>query len=186
MLAQTCSTSLSLLGHSCPAITMNVYQHIRRDRVAGAAVNDWEPIPTPPDRPPACPRHLVGAARTAWRRLAPALHAKGLLTRWDVELLASYCVALMQERHAFEEWEDDGFAVTITTAQGRIRHPALAAMREAHATMLSISKRFGFMPSDRAGIRNPERPKASKDAILRPRRVHDPEPSGPTDPRSER
>jgi len=26
-----------LLGHSSPAITMNVYQHVRRDRLAGAA-----------------------------------------------------------------------------------------------------------------------------------------------------
>ena len=26
-----------LLGHSSPAITMNVYQHVRRERLAGAA-----------------------------------------------------------------------------------------------------------------------------------------------------
>ena len=116
-------------------------------------INRHEPRPDPLLSPPEAPKHLQGDARSAWKRLAPQLHAKGLLTSWDLALFEAYCTAYQLHRVAQRELEADGGAVTVRYGGRRAKHPALQIIRDAAATMLSISKRFGLTPADRADIR---------------------------------
>ena len=139
----------------------------RRDRI-----NESEPKPTPRDRPPSCPSHLKGDARKLWRRLAPELHRKQLLTDWDLQMLEAWCVQYAIARRAEAEWAQDGYAVTIRSYRGqRVKHPALQTMRDAATVMLSISKRFGFTPADRAGISMPEVGEGEATDLMTPKRV---------------
>jgi P27 family predicted phage terminase small subunit len=135
-------------------------------------INRSEPKPEPRDRPPSCPSYLKGEGRNEWRRRAPDLHQKGLLTDWDLPLFEQWCIQVQVKHQAYTEWAADGFAATVTGYRGgTIKHPALQAMRDAATTMLSISKRFGFTPSDRAGIEMPKVPSGRRQELETPQRV---------------
>lgn len=53
------------------------------------AWNHAEPVPE--GGMPTCPRHLSGAAKTEWKRLAASLHRMGVLTVVDRAAMAAYC-----------------------------------------------------------------------------------------------
>ena len=151
---------------------MRVLHGDRKDRI-----NDNEPRPRPREKPPSCPSHLKGEARREWRRRASDLFAKGLLTDWDLQLFEQWCIQCHVYHQAYDAWARDDFAPTIESYRGqRVKHPALQSMRDAAATMLSISKRFGFTPADRAGIDMPEIPDGEALELMTPTRVRDPRP----------
>lgn len=73
---------------------------------------------------PEAPSYLPGAAKREWQRVAPTLHAKGLLRTVEVELLAAYAQAVGE----IEESEK-GIAGELRLARRTVR--VLGARREA-------------------------------------------------------
>ena len=65
-------------------------------------LNKNEPQPARTPEPPECPSFLGSYALDEWCRIAPELHALGLLTALDVMPLSAYCVACQHWREAEE------------------------------------------------------------------------------------
>ncbi len=167
------------MGERGPAPRPNNVRHLhgeQKDRI-----NENTPKPEPRERPPSCPSYLKGEARREWRRRAPELHRKGLLTDWDLRMFEQWCIQVQIYHQAYGEWAEADFAATVAGYRGgAVKHQALQSMRDAATTMLSISKRFGFTPSDRAGIEMPKVPSGRRQELETPRRVLTRDPAGKT------
>jgi P27 family predicted phage terminase small subunit len=134
--------------------------------------NTREPQPRIVVDVPACPDGLDAIARQEWGRIAPELHRLGLLTVMDLPMLEQWCAALHVAKNAYAEWRADAFAVKVRAKNGAFtRHPSIGALESAQERMLSISRRFGFTPSDRAGIQGPEVTDAEVESLFTPVRV---------------
>jgi len=105
------------------------------------------------------PRGLGAKAAAVWRRLAPDLVDKHVLTTWDVDLFAAFCDAVVEyqalksirNRHRRDTYQHDQF--TGVGSQGQlVRSPYWSAQNEALERMMKLSARFGLSPSDRAGL----------------------------------
>jgi P27 family predicted phage terminase small subunit len=118
-----------------------------------------EPEPTIPSEPPEPPSFLLPAAKDEWHRVAGELHALGLLTVLDVNLLAAYCESFgrwQQAETMLAEMADrnpDTGALTVKTAAGnRMFNPLLQIARNAAADMLKFASEFGLSPVARTRI----------------------------------
>jgi P27 family predicted phage terminase small subunit len=96
---------------------------------------------------PGAPDWLPPNAQAEWRRAAPELHARSLLTRDVLATLESYCVAVGQVREYEEIMTAEGRLVA--TEDGPKPHPAFrmqgAAMREARL----LAAELGLTPHRR-------------------------------------
>ncbi len=117
-----------------------------------------EPEPLIPDTPPSPPDFLSEAAVNEWWRIAPDLHALGLLTVLDVMPLAAYC-------QAFAHWIDaerllaamaDKDATSGLLVRGQagspIANPLLKVARAAARDMLRVAGEFGLTPGCRSRL----------------------------------
>jgi P27 family predicted phage terminase small subunit len=97
------------------------------------------------------PAGLTERAAAEWRRLAPDLVAKGVLTVWDVSLFVTYCDAVAQYENARRAVAEDGI---LTTGQkgNQVTNPAVRVQRDAAETMRRVGALFGLTPSDRAHL----------------------------------
>lgn len=86
-----------------------------------------------------------------WKRLAPTLQARGVLTDWDVDAFAAFCTAVVHHRRAVKLVNDEGIAPRV--GKVRTKHPALQVVRDQAALMVTLGGRFGLTPADRAGIK---------------------------------
>lgn len=110
----------------------------------------------PAGRCPEAPAWLPVAAKLEWRRSAPELHRRGLLTNDSRATLEAYCIAVGQVREAEKLMQAEGRIVQTTT--GPKTHPAFriqqGAMREARllAAELALTpqrrKANGAVPED--------------------------------------
>ncbi len=113
---------------------------------------------------PAMPKHLVGAARSEWKRIAPLLIELRLLTELDRAALAMYCqawgelVALQQQINAAaREAEQDGRPATdamwAKLPSGIARPSVLVKLRDdAEARTERMLGHFGLSPSQRSRV----------------------------------
>ncbi len=76
----------------------------RKDRI-----NTSEPSPAAAEVRP--PDWLGGEALGVWRRLAPDLERKGVLSAWDVEAFAVYCDAAVRHVKSVERLDVEGEVV---------------------------------------------------------------------------
>jgi len=90
------------------------------------------------------------SALDVWQRLAPDMVAKKVLTAWDVEAFAVYCVSVVGYRRAAVEMAKYG--MTRETAQGVVKNPAVTAMKDCADLMNRYGAKFGLTPSDRAAL----------------------------------
>src|SRR6516225_3251030 len=95
-----------------------------------------EPQPAIPPEPPEPPGFLKPAAKDEWHRVAPEVHALGLLTVLDINLLAAYCESFARWQQAetilaeMTEQDPETGALTIKTAAGsRMFNPLLQVAR---------------------------------------------------------
>ena len=145
-----------------PAPTrLKLLSGVRADRI-----NPAEPEPDPglPD-PPAV---LGKVARAEWARMAPQLHAMGILSRVDGQALAIYCTHY--ERWAEAEAQVRKFGLLVPTAGGSVKaSPYLAIAAAAMRDMMRILAEFGCTPSSRSRVRLPDvaEPEDEIDAFLR-------------------
>ncbi|GAA3877926.1 P27 family phage terminase small subunit [Saccharothrix violaceirubra] len=125
----------------------------RKDRI-----NHDEPVPAAGEVEP--PAWMVAVHQLAddgeesalqvWRRLAPDLIAKKVLTPWDVEAFAVYCTSVVGYRRAAIEVAVEG--MTTRGSQGVVKNPAVTAMKDCADLMNRYGAKFGLTPSDRAAL----------------------------------
>lgn len=106
---------------------------------------------------PSAPAWLTAQAKAEWKRAAPELFGRKLLTDDTQAMLESYCVAAGMVREAEEIMAKEGRI--ITTEKGLSPHPAFrmqsAAMREARL----LAAELGLTPH-RRGLRGDAERKA--------------------------
>lgn len=113
-------------------------------------LNRDEPVPTSTDDLTVAPAELPDGAKAVWERLAPDLLDKKVLTPWDVDQFAAYCVAVSQYNECRVRMGDQ-FVVEGSMGQ-MVKSPYWAQMNEALMQMMRLSARFGLTPADRAGL----------------------------------
>ncbi len=124
---------------------LKVVKGEREDRI-----NRNEPVPAVGDVPKA-PSWLSGAAKVMWRRLAPDLHRKGVLTPWDVDAFAVVCSSYVTWRQAQQLVDSEG--VLVEGYRGSmVKHPAAQVARDSWQTFMQAASRFGLSPSDRSKL----------------------------------
>ena len=114
------------------------------------------PLPANEPRPsagrlPSAPRFLGEEARKEWKRLAPRLHAVGLLTEADHDALALYCETWATWKRAEEQVRRKG-EVVKTTNGNVIQNPYLAIANRAKRDALLLLREFGMTPSARSRV----------------------------------
>jgi P27 family predicted phage terminase small subunit len=119
--------------------------------------------PDPPAGSVSPPEYLDLDALGVWRRLAPSLEVRGILTRWDVDAFAAYCTAVVHHRRAVDAVNRAGIIVG-RGAQAH-KHPALQVVRDQAALLVTLGGRFGLTPSDRSSIKLPEAPQDGDDLL---------------------
>jgi P27 family predicted phage terminase small subunit len=127
---------------------------VRSDRI-----NPCEPVPE--GRPPRCPSDLSPEAQRVWRRLAPDLYRRGVLTAWDVDLFAFFCDLVV------ETWQARAFLTGGLLVKGRrdgvITHPAWKIYRDGIIELRGLAREFGLTPSARSMIQILGPPEPSPD-----------------------
>jgi P27 family predicted phage terminase small subunit len=125
--------------------------------------------PMPDTEMPEAPEHLDKYAREEWDRLAPGLHALGILYEVDRGPFAAYCKAYSLWRRAEEslakksESNPDLGMVQVTKSGNIIQHTLLGVANKAAADMVRYAAEFGLTPSARARLAiDPGRGKKSK------------------------
>lgn len=122
-------------------------------------VNRNEPLPQASASPPEVPKWLTRrVARTTWRRLAPKLWERGVLTEWDLELFGNLCNLIAINREADERMgEDLVIEAELETRIGtlytkrQVNH-AWQVFRDSGNMIRQLAPQFGLTPSGRAGI----------------------------------
>jgi P27 family predicted phage terminase small subunit len=100
------------------------------------------PLPAEPLEPPA---YLTEYALEEWRRLAPELHALGLLMELDLTTFAVYCDAVAQWRRATEG---------LAAAGGDPTCPLMRVVQDAGRHLLKVAGEFGLTPVARSRIKS--------------------------------
>jgi len=103
-------------------------------------------------RVPYAPRWLSEGAAAEWKRLAPRLHAAGLLTEVDHDALAVYCETWALWKRAEEVVRQKG-EVVKTTNGNIIQNPYLGIANRAKRDALLMMREFGLTPSARTRIK---------------------------------
>lgn len=118
----------------------------------------------PEVRVPTMPKHLIGPARTEWKRIAPLLIELRLLTELDRAALTMYCqawgelVTLQQQinaemREACEAGKPDTSALWARLPSGIARPSVLVKLRDdAEARTERMLGHFGLSPSQRSRV----------------------------------
>lgn len=97
------------------------------------------------------PRGLGAAASKVWRRLAPDLVDKRVLTVWDMDAFVAYCIAAAQYDAARKLVQRQG--MTAVGSQGQlVVSPNYRVQTAALGQLLQLASRFGLTPGDRASI----------------------------------
>lgn len=116
------------------------------------------------------PPSLPVAARAIWDSLAPDLIRKKVLTHWDVDAFARYCLAVVRVREAERMLQELGevHCTPLFDKEGNHvgdklqKSPWMMVWTEASAEANRLAARFGLTPSDRNAIKISHAP--TKDA----------------------
>lgn len=138
------------MGARGPKPAPTALKVLRGDRPS--RINRGEPVPGEGDV--VRPGWLAGVsgARAVWDRLAPDLQRRGVLTAWDVDAFAAFCVAVVRHRAAVELVERDGLMIDGARG-GRVRNPAVQMERDYADQVKSGAARFGLTPADRSSVK---------------------------------
>ena len=117
-----------------------------------------EPEPPVPDKPPDPPECLDEDAKNEWWRIAPELHALGLLTAVDYMSLAVYCNAysrwITAERLLAAMADKDATRGLLLkgNAGSPMVNPLVKIARNAAADMVRFAGDFGMTPVARSRL----------------------------------
>lgn len=121
-------------------------------------INTGEPVPSATEVE--APTWLDADALEIWRRYAPDLIRKKVLTAWDAEAFGWFCEAAARRRRAVEHVikEDEVIEVDVFNKNGEVtgsrlvKNPWLLVLSDADAQVVRWGSRFGLTPADRAHI----------------------------------
>ena len=102
-------------------------------------------------RLPSAPRWLSDEAKREWKRLAPRLHAVGLLTEVDGTALGLLCEAFAQYVAAKAVVDREGMLL-MSEKGNAYQHPAAGLMTQARGELMKWSREFGMTPAARSRI----------------------------------
>ena len=133
----------------------------RADRINTAEPQPSEDAIEPPD-------YLDAEQLAVWERLAPDLIRQGVLSPWDVDAFAAFCVAVVLHRRAVEYVNR-----TSVLLKGRhdadpvVKHPAMQVIRDQAAVIRGFGQEFGLTPSARSQLTSPvQQREHSSDRLL--------------------
>lgn len=117
--------------------------------------------PSPAAADVSCPLNLSDGAQSVWRRLAPDLVAKRVLTAWDVDEFAAFCDAVDRRDRSAERLDSEGEVIQSPvfnrngerTGDRTVLSPWWQVWKGANDAMLRFGGRFGLSPSDRAALK---------------------------------
>jgi len=104
-----------------------------------AATNKKNPMPE-------APAWLTDDARGKWDELSVLLHAEGLLTKIDCDLLAVYCQTWATWRRAVDSLANDGIAI------GSRKNPAASVADSTAKLLLNMQREMGLTFSARSKL----------------------------------
>ena len=111
-----------------------------------------------------CPRWLSATAKAEWKRMAPALISRGLLTGGDVAAFAAYCEAYADVQNSTAEIEGLTCTTVVNPTSGAIRmHPAYEARGRAMTQLLRFLSVFGLSPASRERLLTGRAPEGDSD-----------------------
>ncbi len=102
-----------------------------------------------------CPDGLPDDAQKVWRRIAPLLAERGLLTALDVETLRDLCLCAARLREAEALVKKNGLLVDGYRGS-KVKNPAATMAREYRQDLYRWAAKFGLTPGDRSAFDMPE------------------------------
>jgi P27 family predicted phage terminase small subunit len=105
-------------------------------------------------RVPKAPAWLTDEARREWKRVAPDLVARRILTDESLALLESYATAVGMVRIAQGALAREGYTV-VNGSGGTQRHPAVQTMKEFMAEARRLAAELGLTPTSRNKVGQP-------------------------------
>ncbi|WP_036264431.1 phage terminase small subunit P27 family [Methylocapsa aurea] len=100
------------------------------------------------DNIPKCPAWLSSHAKSEWKRVAPILVERNVLTEADLPTLESYCCSVGTIRECQTQISRDG--ITVVTPHGIKRHPAVGIQNAAQTTARLLANELGLTPVSRS------------------------------------
>ena len=132
------------------------------------------PLPTTIPRPvcdelPTAPPHLDDIAQQEWERIAPGLHAMGLLAGVDRSSLAAYCTAYARwaraeagiKRATRPDQPESGLMIQTTNGNW-VQNPLVGTAHKAASDMVKYAAEFGMTPSARVRLAIEKKEPSSK------------------------
>lgn len=116
------------------------------------ALNRREPVP---EGLAECPGWLLAEGKREWARMSPWLEKMGMLSAADRAAFAQYCQAWARWQQAEVELmkAEETEGITFTTDKGyHAQSPWVGMAQKWFDKCAKSSARFGFSPSDRAGL----------------------------------
>jgi P27 family predicted phage terminase small subunit len=118
-----------------------------------------EPEPEVPIHVPDAPEYLDEGAQREWHRIAPQLHAIGLLTVADLDALACYVTALSRwitaeqtlQAQALLDPATHGLTVRGSTGSP-VQNPIVKVAERAARDVIRYAGEFGLTPAARARL----------------------------------
>jgi P27 family predicted phage terminase small subunit len=111
---------------------------------------------------PEAPDYLGEFAKLEWETVATELAAKHMLHLVDLGLLSAYCNEMGIYLECYEKLNKEGSVERTYDKDGRLRasktKPEVTIARNALDRALKLAVQFGFTPSARASIPQPEVP----------------------------
>jgi P27 family predicted phage terminase small subunit len=97
---------------------------------------------------PKSPSWLPPEAKAEWRRVIPGLSARRTVTKEDLTVLESYCLAVGLVRSATATLAREGETLP-TKAGGEKRHPAYQTLFQAMTESRRLAAELGLTPASR-------------------------------------
>lgn len=114
------------------------------------AINTQEPKPE--SVIPSCPPHLIGPARTEWKRITKELEKLKIISLIDKAALSGYCIAYADVIKATNKIKKQG-EVIISEKGGLYQNPWVSIRNSAIDRMVKIAAEFGMTPSSRSRVK---------------------------------
>jgi P27 family predicted phage terminase small subunit len=151
------------MGKRGPAPIPTNVRILRGDRPGRINRNE----PQPRLGVPECPAWLDADAQRVWEYTVGELRAMRLATPADRDVLAAYCVMVVQFERATRLVTTAGLLIRGVKGPGQVvKNPAAQLQRDAAMLLVRLAGEFGLSPRARAEIGNVE-PDVSEEELAR-------------------
>ena len=132
---------------------------IARGNPGKKRLNLDEPKPSIASKCPNPPTWICQYAKLTWRRMAPELYKRGLLTVIDHHALAVYCQSIAEYREAIKNIQKNGALLSLETGY-KYPNPYLSIKNKAIGVIRQFAIELGMSPSARVHLKvtEPENP----------------------------